>query len=50
MKKLLYLSYFLLGAVAAGQTKISELPPLDGSEAAADDVLPVVDTSAGAAG
>ncbi|MCW1887720.1 glycoside hydrolase family 55 protein [Luteolibacter flavescens] len=50
MKKLLLSSYLALAALAAGQTKISELPALTGAGAAATDVLPIVDVSAGAAG
>lgn len=51
MKKiLLFLSYLGLGAIAAGQTKISGLPALTGSGATGADVLPIVDVSAGVTG
>ncbi|MCW1926277.1 hypothetical protein OKA05_27230 [Luteolibacter arcticus] len=50
MKKILYVSYLAVAALAGGQTRISDLPSLSGSGAVPTDVLPIVDVSAGAAG
>jgi hypothetical protein len=50
MKGLLLFWYLALGAIVGAQVKVSELPVLTGGGAAATDVLPIVDVSAGASG